>query len=161
MSLIFATQLTAVATSVLAAFAIVTAVYAIRAFGEQSKEVAILAQQNERDIAEPHQAQTARVFIGVDDTRPRYSNPYAKNGSDFPVYDAQIWRAHPSGLTAPVDFGMIPPGDRSALNAQVRYQYALSSVRISWYSEGIDIRDCRTRWSVGLLPPVLPAKWNG
>jgi len=64
MSLIFATQLTAVATSVLAAFAIVTAVYAIRAFGEQSKEVAILAQQNERDIAERHQAQAARVLIG-------------------------------------------------------------------------------------------------
>jgi hypothetical protein len=39
MSLIFATQLTAVATAVLAAFAIVTAWYAPKAFVKQSKEV--------------------------------------------------------------------------------------------------------------------------
>jgi hypothetical protein len=39
MSLIFATQLTAVATSVLAVFAIVTTVYAVRAFRKQSQEV--------------------------------------------------------------------------------------------------------------------------
>jgi len=39
MSLIFATQLTAVATTVLAVFAIVTAVFAILAFRKQSKEV--------------------------------------------------------------------------------------------------------------------------
>jgi hypothetical protein len=39
MSLIFATQLTAVATAVLAVFAIVTAFYAVRAFREQSQEV--------------------------------------------------------------------------------------------------------------------------
>ena len=39
MSLIFATQLTAVATAVLAVFAIVTAVFAILAFRKQSKEV--------------------------------------------------------------------------------------------------------------------------
>jgi hypothetical protein len=39
MSLIFATQLTAIATAMLAAFAIVTGIYAIRAFRKQSKEV--------------------------------------------------------------------------------------------------------------------------
>jgi len=39
MSLIFATQLAAVATAVLAVFAVVTAIYAICAFREQSKEV--------------------------------------------------------------------------------------------------------------------------
>jgi len=39
MSLIFATQLTAIATAVLAVFAIVTAVFAIRAFRKQSQEV--------------------------------------------------------------------------------------------------------------------------
>ena len=39
MSLIFATQLTAAATAVLAVFAIVTGIYAIRAFRKQSKEV--------------------------------------------------------------------------------------------------------------------------
>ena len=37
MSLIFATQLTAVATAALAVFAIVTAVYAVRAFRKQGR----------------------------------------------------------------------------------------------------------------------------
>jgi hypothetical protein len=45
MSLIFATQLTAVATAVLAAFAIVTAWYARRAFLKQSQEVAAIERQ--------------------------------------------------------------------------------------------------------------------
>ena len=45
MSLVFATQLTAVATTVLAAFAIVTAWYARRAFLRQSQEVRAIEQQ--------------------------------------------------------------------------------------------------------------------
>ena len=52
MSLIFPTQLTAVATTVLAAFAIVTAWYARRAFRKQSQEVAILVKQHQREIAD-------------------------------------------------------------------------------------------------------------
>ena len=47
MSLIFATQLTAVATAVLAAFAIVTAWYARRAFLKQSREVSDQARMLE------------------------------------------------------------------------------------------------------------------
>jgi hypothetical protein len=43
MSLIFATQLTAVATTVLAIGAIITAVYAIRAYRKQAKEVTDIA----------------------------------------------------------------------------------------------------------------------
>ena len=39
MSLIFATQLTAIATAALAVFTIVTAYYAVRAFRKQSQEV--------------------------------------------------------------------------------------------------------------------------
>jgi hypothetical protein len=45
MSLIFATQLTAIATAVLAVFAIVTAWYARRAFLKQSQEVRAIEQQ--------------------------------------------------------------------------------------------------------------------
>jgi hypothetical protein len=45
MSLIFATQLTAAATAVLAVFAIVTAVYARKAFRKQSQEVAAIERQ--------------------------------------------------------------------------------------------------------------------
>jgi hypothetical protein len=45
MSLIFATQLTAMATAVLAAFAVVTAWYARWAFLKQSQEVRAIEQQ--------------------------------------------------------------------------------------------------------------------
>jgi hypothetical protein len=45
MSLLFATQLTGVATAVLAVFAIVTGIYAIRAFRKQSQEVSAIEQQ--------------------------------------------------------------------------------------------------------------------
>ena len=45
MSLIFATQLTAIATAVLAVFAIITAWYARRAFLKQSQEVRAIEQQ--------------------------------------------------------------------------------------------------------------------
>jgi cell division protein FtsB len=45
MSLIFATQLTAVVTAVLAFFAIVTAWYAHRVFLKQSQEVRAIEQQ--------------------------------------------------------------------------------------------------------------------
>ena len=44
MSLIFATQLAAVATTVLAVFAIVTGIYAVRAFRKQSQEVSDQAE---------------------------------------------------------------------------------------------------------------------
>jgi hypothetical protein len=44
MSLIFATQLTAMATAVLAVFAIVTGIYAVRAFRKQSQEVSDQAE---------------------------------------------------------------------------------------------------------------------
>ena len=55
MSLIFATQLTAVATSALAAFAVVTAAFAILAFRKQSREVS--------DQAELLQVQSSRLEL--------------------------------------------------------------------------------------------------
>ena len=55
MSLVFATQLTAVATVALAVFAIVTAVFAILAFRKQSKEVS--------DQAEMLQVQSSRLGL--------------------------------------------------------------------------------------------------
>jgi hypothetical protein len=53
MSLIFATQLTAVATAVLAGFAIITAIVAGLAFRKQSQEVSAIEQQvkDARDLA--------------------------------------------------------------------------------------------------------------
>lgn len=94
MSLIFATQLSAIATTVLAVFAIVTALFAVLAFRKQSKEVHdqadMLAEQRKlneeqtpvlrlqakelresldertREAAERRRAQASRVFIWQD-----------------------------------------------------------------------------------------------
>ncbi len=65
MSLIFATQLTAVATAVLAVFAIVTAVYAVRAFRKQSQEVSAIERQviDHQELAR-QQAELLKVQSG-------------------------------------------------------------------------------------------------
>jgi hypothetical protein len=96
MSLIFATQLTAVATTVLAVFAIVTGIYAVRAFRRQSQEVAILAEQNERAIHDRRKNQASRVFIWAEAQPSPYPESvpglfaYIKNTSQQPVYDGFI-----------------------------------------------------------------------
>lgn len=91
MSLLLATQITAIATAVLALFAIVTTVFAALAWRSQSREVGVLRQQlsdqqaanrqqaevfglqalelresldeRKRDATERHRSQAARVFI--------------------------------------------------------------------------------------------------
>jgi hypothetical protein len=98
MSLIFATQLTAIATAVLAAFAIVTGVFAALAFRKQSREVGILAEQNDRDISDRRRDQAARVFIWAEAQAPPADQDQAvpgliahiKNTSQQPVYDGFI-----------------------------------------------------------------------
>jgi hypothetical protein len=55
MSLLFATQLTAIATAALAVFAILTTIYAVRAFRKQSQEV--------HDQAEMLQVQSKRLEV--------------------------------------------------------------------------------------------------
>jgi hypothetical protein len=132
MSLIFATQLTAVATIALAALALAAAIVAGVALSKQSRELTILAKQNDRDIAERHQAQAAQVFTGVEDVRPRYAHPYAKNGSDFPVYDAQLWQADSGVLSDPEDIGMIPPGGVAESGRQISYQEALKTTVLTF-----------------------------
>jgi len=68
MSLIFATQLTAVATLALAVLALAAAILAGLAFRKQFQEVGILIAQNrehqlalERDAAERHREHASRV----------------------------------------------------------------------------------------------------
>lgn len=73
MSVLVATQIAAVATAVLALFAVVTAVFAYLAFREQSSEVATLQQQAERDIEQRRRDQAIRVFAWADH-RP-YDDP--------------------------------------------------------------------------------------
>ena len=102
------TWITGVATAVLAIFAIVAAYYARRAFLKQSQEVDVLLEEHQRDLAQRRIAQAARVFTGVTGDVP--ARPYAKNGSDFPIFDAQLWYPEPGGVSGPDDLGIIVPG---------------------------------------------------
>ena len=105
MSLIFATQLTAIATAVLAVFAILTGIYAIRAFRKQSREVGILAEQSEREIRDRRRDQASRVFIWAEadaapdpkDQTVRGLITHIKNTSHRPVYDGLIRFRNASG----------------------------------------------------------------
>jgi hypothetical protein len=110
-----ATLLSAIATVVLAVFAIVTAGYARRAFIKQSQEIGILLEESERDKAERRMAQAARVFLAADPDAVRLVRPYVKNASDFPVYDARISYTDLDDTADREYLGMImPSGTRSA-----------------------------------------------
>ena len=95
MSVILATQLTAVATVALAVLALAAAIVASVALYKQSRQLAILTEQNDRDIADRHRAQAALVYTFVADPGHGYAHPRAENGSDFPIYNAQLWQARP------------------------------------------------------------------
>jgi hypothetical protein len=91
MSLIFATQLTAVATAVLAVFAFAAAVLAALAFSKQAQEVGILQRQMhehqqalEHEAAERHREQASRVWIVLapDDGISRRDFPARRPGRD-------------------------------------------------------------------------------
>jgi hypothetical protein len=111
MSLIFATQLTAIATAVLAAGAIVTAIFAILAFRKQSQEVHDQAEelrvqsevlevqsrelnlrqeQREREADEQRRSQAARVTAWLTHREPDgLSKAHISNDSDQPVFDVR------------------------------------------------------------------------
>jgi hypothetical protein len=63
MSLIAATQITAIATGLLAVFAIITTGFAYVAFQAQSEQVSILKDQEERAAEERRRGQAARVYL--------------------------------------------------------------------------------------------------
>ena len=88
MSLIAATQFTAVATGVLALFAIVTAVFAFLAFRKQSNEVGLLVEQADREAEDRRKAQAAKVFVAVGGLTPDMADEVRmRNSSDQPIYD--------------------------------------------------------------------------
>jgi hypothetical protein len=128
MSVDLSGEITAIATAVLAAFAIITAVVAYMAFRRQTQEVGILQQQMKeqqdvlaREARERHRAQAARVFISLDygdkQDDKRSAHFTVANTSDQPVYDAEIrWRHTQREAHHPVirhtQLGTILPGDR-------------------------------------------------
>jgi hypothetical protein len=100
MSLIAATQITAIATVVLALGAIITAWFAIKAFRKQTQEVALLQQQAERDIDQRRRAQASQVFLELRSLATKEfvtsgdpPEPYgasAHNLSSLPVYQLSV-----------------------------------------------------------------------
>jgi hypothetical protein len=65
-----------------------------------------LAEQQE----ERRRAQALRVFVGAPQGLTNDIAMFARNASEFPVYDAQIWYLQGGGLTAPEKLGIIMPG---------------------------------------------------
>jgi hypothetical protein len=92
MSLLAATWTAAGATVGLFVGAIITAVYAIKAFCNQSDEVRLLQEQAKRDIEQRRRAQASQVFISVEPRPGVHSEDvrqaaYIRNTSAQPVYD--------------------------------------------------------------------------
>ena len=104
-------EITAIATAALAAFAVVTAVFAFLAYRKQTQEVGVLLEQNDHDVAQRRMAQAARVFTVVSRDPVSTARLSAKNASELPVFDAQFWYSEPGGASGPDDLGRIMPGD--------------------------------------------------
>lgn len=132
MSLIFATQLTAVATLALAVLALAAAVLAGLALRRQTQEVGVLLAQNKRDTDERRRNQAARVFLAAPAEPVHLVSPYAQNASDFPVYNAQIWYLNPHGVSAPEDLGMIMPGTNASATAVFPSRDALTDTVLTF-----------------------------
>jgi hypothetical protein len=116
-------EITAIATAVLAAFAIITAALAYMAFRRQTQEVTILQQQMKeqqdvlaREARERHRAQAARVFISLSyNDAEQYTFFMVANTSEQPIYETEIhWTTHHGvkRTTTYRSLGTILPGDR-------------------------------------------------
>lgn len=103
--------------------AIITAMYAIKAFRTQSEQLAdqrkiserqteVLELQatelresldeRERQAVERRRAQAVNVYIGLPLRGIRLVQPSAQNASSLPVFDAQFWYSGPDGLSDPM-----------------------------------------------------------
>jgi hypothetical protein len=110
------TWITAIATTGLLAGAIITATYAIKAFGSQSREVGILLEQHEQDTTERRIAQAARVFTRIPRNAPGGISPVAENASGLPIFDVHFWYSEPGGASGSDYLGTILPGDKASTN---------------------------------------------
>ena len=117
MSLIFATQLTAIATVILAVGAIVTGVLAYFAFRAQRQELQTLNQsvtdaeeQRRRDADEQRRSQAAKVTAWFTQDSNGNWGARIRNASDLPVIDVKtafhyISETQPGGEWQPVERG--------------------------------------------------------
>ena len=114
MSLLLATQITAVATAVLAAFAFVTALFAFLAFRKQSAEVKLLQEQAGRDVEQRRRAQAVKVYIVTGGRSPTSDDTVRmSNTSEQPIYDL----AAGADGHEPVRLQNLLPGEAYAFSA--------------------------------------------
>lgn len=140
MSIIAAYQITAVATAVLAALAMVTALFAFFAFRGQSREVGLLRQQvkdqqdeRTREAAGRRRAQAVQVFIAAGGPTPDLSDEiHIHNTSEQPVYDLTASRA---GDTELQRLPFLMPGAEYQFFAEI--QDATGIMPVVW----LDFRD--------------------
>lgn len=127
----------AIATIGLLIGAIITAKYAIKAFGEQSREVRLLVEESNRQATDRRKAQAAQVFTGSPQPEGLGTGtvPYVRNTSDLPIYDAQIWYPQYQGLSGPDDLGVILPGEEISASGNMiasDRETALSSIILTF-----------------------------
>ena len=67
----------------------------------------------QRDAEDRHRAQASQVFIGLPRSSGQLVQPYARNASGLPVFDAQFWDVGQNGLSEPENLGHIMPGNQS------------------------------------------------
>ena len=163
MSLIAAAQITAVATAVLALFAIVTAVFAFLAFRKQSREVGLLLEQAAREARERRRAQAAKVFAAIGGQRPDMAGLIRiSNSSDQPIYDLAVSWA--GGAELPREPRLLP-------GEQHRFRVALAGDAVIPPVVRLDFRDAAgLRWRTtsqgqltgpqGLEPLAQPRWWQ-
>jgi hypothetical protein len=151
MSLLAATQFTAIATAILAAGAMVTSVFAYLAFRKQSAEVGLLQRQAARDSEQRRRDQAAHVFAWAEQ-RPYDDDPgdmraaaCLRNTSRQPVYNIRLGRGTTGEQTKLV---LLPGEDHVILGAGSRVADGTSLV----WAEFRDAHDVRWRTdSVGEL----------
>jgi flagellar biosynthesis component FlhA len=104
MSLVFATQLTAIATLALAALALATAILALLAWRKQSREVSDQAEmlrlqaaelervsaEREREAQERHRAQAVQVYMWVTLDNGAEMVAHVRNTSGQPIYEVML-----------------------------------------------------------------------
>lgn len=132
------TWITAIATIGLLIGAVITAVYAVKDFRDQARQIAGLQKENERQADERRRAQARSVFIAVPPRSMRLVQPAAHNASDYPIFGAQFWYDGPGDLVGPDELGMIMPGPVALNGRQMSYDEAVEGAILTFRdAEGI------------------------
>jgi hypothetical protein len=162
MSLIFATQLAALATLALAVLALATAILAGLALRKQFREVAILVAENKRQAGERRRAQASQVFISAEPYRPNDAGTVSvisvsvSNTSLQPIYDVYLlWHGETGewiGMGDPVDLRVLLPGEKHDWGTSIEPSLPIRRVLMDPYLIGaaITFRDAAgVHWQLG------------